>query len=195
MYSAISKPIIIAIARFAKPAIFIATFALLPIEFVKAQTQFRSTTFDDWTVKCTPILDTGIDLNAGLDHSTGLECSLSQRIEFEDSNERLLLVELYLNPTNSIPEAVFVLPLGIPLDSPPLLSFNNSRSVNLSVSHCHSDGCYFKLPLSSRLLEQFLSMHSGQIKLSGNGSERLQIPISGRGSRSAHNYFTALPKD
>jgi len=145
---------------------------------------YNDATFGDWLVNCTAF---GID--------KGLECIMSQRIEFEDNSEPLLKIDLYLNPKSNQPEAIFILPLGIPLAKRPILSFNHSKDFLLSVSHCHSDGCYFKTPLNKILLETFLSMRSGQVTLNGNNNETIKIPISGNGSRAAYNYFTALPKN
>jgi len=169
--------------------VWLITPALLLIVNVSSADQpFNVSTFDDWLVNCTPIEQPS-------DPEHRLECSMSQLIEFEDNSEPLLKIDLYLNPANSAPEAVFILPLGIPLNNDPILSFNHSKNRTLKISHCHSDGCYFKIPLSSTLLETFLSMQSGQVKLNGNDNESIKIPISGKGSRSAYNYFKALPKD
>ncbi len=166
----------------------VALTMLAIVGISSANEPFSASTFDDWLVDCTPIEDP-------VDPEHRLECSMSQLIEFEDNNEPLLKIDLYLNPENSAPEAVFILPLGIPLNNDPILSFNHSKSRPLKISHCHSDGCYFKISLSNALLETFLSMQSGQIKLNGNDNESITIPISGKGSRSAYNYFKALPKN
>jgi invasion protein IalB len=152
-----------------------------------ADTAHNDTTFGDWVIACASFGDKNTH--------QGLECTMSQRVEFDDTNQPLLQLDLYLNPLNGKPEAVFIMPLGIPLSSSPVLLFNNSTRLSLQISHCYSDGCYFKAPLNEALLESFLSMHSATVTLIGNGNETVNIPISGNGSRAAHNYFKALPKD
>ncbi len=148
---------------------------------------FYRETFDDWIIDCSPIREA----RSATNQPQNAECTMSQRIEFEDNSQTLLNIDLYLNPQDGTPIAIFILPLGIPLNTAPSLSFNHSRGLSLKVSHCHADGCYFKAPLTSRLLETFLSMQSGQIDLTGNDNEAIRIPISGKGSRSAYNYFNA----
>ena len=145
--------------------------------------------FGDWLVQC------AADPRFGDQQAHGSECILSQHINFVESDEPLLKIDLYLNPRSSRPEAIFVLPLGMPLNTAPALSFSHASSVRLAISHCHSDGCYFKMPLTGTLLEAFLSMQWGLLKLRGNDNETVEIPISGKGSRAAHNYFKALAKD
>ena len=150
-------------------------------------TAHSDVTFGDWVIACASFGDENTH--------QGLECSMSQRIEFEDTNEALLQLDLYLNPEDAKPEAVFIMPLGIPLRSSPVLLFNNSTRLSLKISHCYTDGCYFKAPLNETLLESFLNMRSATVKLIGNGNETVNIAISGNGSRAAYNYFKALPKD
>jgi invasion protein IalB len=157
------------------------------ISNVNADTPRNNATFGDWVIACSSLGD--------ISEPKGLTCNMSQRIEFEDTKQPLLQLELYLNPENTQAEAVFILPLGIPLASSPVLLFNNSTAINLPVSHCYRDGCYFKTALNKTLLESFLSMRSATVKLTGNDNETVNIPISGDGSRAAYNYFEALPKD
>jgi len=157
------------------------------ISFANAETAHSDTTFGDWVIACASF---------GVKNThQGLECTMSQRVEFEDSSEPLLQLDLYLNPKNAKPEAIFIVPLGIPLANSPVLLFNNSARLSLKISHCYYDGCYFKAALNDALLESFLSMHSASLTLIGNANETINIAISGKGSRAAYNYFKALPKD
>jgi invasion protein IalB len=160
---------------------------LCSISFAYADTAHRDASFGDWIIACTSLGDKNAH--------QGLECTMSQRVEFEDTSEPLMQLDLYLNPETAKPEAVFIMPLGIPLSSSPVLLFDNSTRLSLKISHCYNDGCYFKTPLNEALLESFLSMRSATVKLIGNGNETVNIPISGSGSRAAYNYFKALPKD
>lgn len=153
---------------------------------------FNINSFEDWLLNCKSVNDTVNDTNSPL----SVECSMSQNIQFEDNSEPLLRIDLLLNPKMTAPEAIFILPLGIPLTTAPVLSFNKSGDRRtLKISHCHNDGCYFKLPLSTELLENFLSMSSAKIKLNGDDNEAIKIPISGKGSRSAYNYYKTLPTE
>ncbi|MFT6407578.1 MAG: invasion protein IalB [Arenicella sp.] len=154
---------------------------------VNADTAHNNAVFGDWVIACASLGD--------VSEAKGLECTMSQRVEFKDTSQPLLQLDLYLNPENGQAEAIFILPLGIPLSSSPILSFNNSTRLALAISHCYNDGCYFKAPLDKPLLEAFLSMTSATVKLIGNDNEAVNIPISGSGSRAAYNYFEALPKD
>ena len=153
-----------------------AAYAQIPTENV-----LNRATFGDWLLNC-----------ESLSTTQEPECRMTQRIEFEDNSEPLLIVDLYLNPKDSQPEAIFLLPLGIPLQNNPILTFNFSKSLTVQVSHCHINGCYFKTQLKNTLLEAFLSMTSAELKLSGNKNEVIKIPISGSGSRAAFNHFTSL---
>lgn len=153
-----------------------------------------SETFGDWVINCTPNNKPKGQVNTQEDQANVYECKMSQRIVFDDSNETLLTVDLYLTPENGAPEAVFILPLGIPLNSPPTLSFDQHKTVSLTISHCYIDGCYFKKTLSNTLLEMFLSMQSCQLDLSGSDNESIRIPISGKGSRAAYNSFASIDK-
>lgn len=157
------------------------------ISFAKADTAHNEATFGAWIIAC--------DSFADADKHQGLECTLSQRVDFEDTNEPLLQLDLYLNPQGAKPEAVFIMPLGIPLASSPVLIFDNSTRLTINISHCYTDGCYFKATLDEALLESFLSMRSATMKLIGSDNKTVNIPISGNGSREAYNYYTALPKD
>jgi invasion protein IalB len=163
------------------------TLMFCSIPIANADIPRNNASFGDWVIACSSLGD--------INEQKGLACNMSQRIEFEDTKQPLLQLNLYLNPDNAQAEAVFILPLGIPLASSPVLSFNNSSALSLPVSHCYSDGCYFKVPLSKTLLESFLKMRSATVKLIGNDNETVNIPISGNGSRAAYNYFEALPKD
>ncbi|MFT4635263.1 MAG: invasion protein IalB [Arenicella sp.] len=157
------------------------------LSLANAETVRNNAIFGDWVIACASLAD--------IKEASGLKCIMSQRVEFQDTSETLLQLDLYLNPENGQAEAIFILPLGIPLTSSPILLFNNSTRLALAISHCHGDGCYFKAPLNKPLLEAFLSMQSATIKLTGNNNEAVNIPVSGKGSRAAHNYFEALPKD
>lgn len=148
-------------------------------------------TFRDWVIDCTPSLDPNSeDLN-----SDEPECVMSQIVEFEDNNDPLLQIDLYLNPADEKAQAVFILPLGIPLKTPPSLTFSNAPSRALKVSHCHQDGCYFVESLTPRLLETLLSMSSATLTLMSepnNVNNMIRIPISGAGSRAAYQYYDSL---
>ena len=148
-------------------------------------------TFNDWAINCTRDLELTSDGLA----NTEPECVMSQNIEFEDTSDPLLQVDLYLNPTDKEAQAVFILPLGIPLKTPPSLTFSNAPSRKLKISHCHQDGCYFIEPLTPRLLETLLSMSSATLTLMSepnNVNNMIRIPISGTGSRAAYQYYDAL---
>ncbi len=177
--------------RFSISRLWLIILSFFMVSISSGETDLGGTTFGDWLVQCIPVPVSEEGISQNLD----LECVLSQRIDFEGSNEPLLKIDLYLNPRISKPEAVFVLPLGIPLASAPVLSFDGANKLSLAVSHCHNDGCYFKAPLDSRLLEAFLSVQTAQVRLRGNDNETVEIPISGRGSRAAYNYFEAIPKE
>lgn len=187
--------ITVLIKSFANQGLRVTILLLFSLNVASADTYLNGTTFGDWFMQCTPIVGNSDLPETSSYQEQSLECALSQRIDFEGSNEPLLKVDLYLNPRNSRPEAVFVLPLGIPLETAPVLSFDNSNKVRLAISHCHNDGCYFKAPLNDVLLEAFLSMRSGEVRLRGNDNETVEIPVSGTGSRAAYNYFEAIPKD
>jgi len=142
-----------------------------------------SASFKDWAINCTR---NSKPLDAGT------ECVMSQYIEFEDSDEPLLKVNLHLNPKDQKAQAVFVLPLGIPLSTPPSLAFSNAPTRDLKISHCHQDGCYFVEALTPSLLETLLSMSSATLTLMSepnNVNNMIRIPISGAGSRASYSYF------
>lgn len=157
------------------------------ISFANAETAHSDTTFGAWVIACASF--------GAIETHQGLECTMSHRVEFEESSEPLLQLDLYLNPKNAKPEAIFIMPLGIPLANSPVLKFNNSTRLMLKISHCYSDGCYFKAELDDALLESFLSMYSATLTLIGSANETINIDISGTGSRAAYNYYKALPKD
>jgi len=148
-------------------------------------------TFNDWAINCTRAPELKSD---GL-NSAEPECVMSQNIEFEDTSDPLLQVDLYLNPADKKAQAVFILPLGIPLKTPPSLAFSNAPSRELKISHCHQDGCYFIEPLTPRLLETLLSMSSATLTLMSEPNKvnnMIRIPISGSGSRAAYQYYDSL---
>ncbi len=145
-----------------------------------------TSTFKDWAINCTRNLDS---------NSAELECAMSQLIEFEDNSDPLLQIDLYLNPADKNTQAVFILPLGTPLRTPPSLTFSNAPSRELNISHCHQDGCYFVEPLTPRLLETLLSMSSATLTLMSepnNVNNMIRIPISGAGWRAAYQYYNSL---
>lgn len=107
---------------------FISLAALSSSAYAQTSTEntLNGATFGDWLLNC-----------ESLSTTQEPECRMTQLIEFEDNSEPLLIVDLYLNPKDSQPEAIFLLPLGIPLQNNPILTFNFSKSLTVQVSHCH----------------------------------------------------------
>ncbi len=177
-------------------ALTVITWCLSSTAFSQSligENALSSEAFNDWAINCSA----NTELRSDSLNSAEPECIMSQNIEFEDSSDPLLQVDLYLNPANKKPQAVFILPLGIPLKTPPSLAFSNAPSRELKVSHCHQDGCYFIEPLTPRLLETLLSMSSATLTLMSepnNVSNMIRIPISGAGSRAAYQYYESLKK-
>ncbi|MCH2189606.1 MAG: invasion associated locus B family protein [Gammaproteobacteria bacterium] len=120
-------------------------------------------------------------------------CILSQLAVVETDGERLMELNIPLSKNGQFGsnKVEFVLPLGLSLQKPPKLYIANQFMSELSVNVCLADGCYYSMPLSQVLLERFLGMFSGYVKIWTHRGEEIDIPISGIGTRAAHNAFKA----
>lgn len=128
--------------------------------------------FGDWVLHC--------------ETAPSNNCVMSQVAKWENTGETLSQLNLYLNDQKY---AEFVLPLGTKLDTPPKLYIGNTLVTSLQVTHCLQNGCYFKYPLNSESVERFLKMFSGYVMITAGNDQQLKIPLSGTGSRAAHNRF------
>ena len=132
--------------------------------------------FGDWVLHC---------------ESKDEVCFLSQIAVIETNGERLMEFNIPLSKTG-VSEgltAEVILPLGTSLDISPKLFIADQFISELRPKVCLSQGCYFSLPLTSYLLERFLSMFSGFVKITDQFKNEFDVPISGTGTRSAYNHF------
>lgn len=128
--------------------------------------------FGDWVLHC--------------ETAPSNNCVMSQVAKWEDTGEILSQLNLYLNDQQY---AEFILPLGTKLDTPPELYIGDTMVTSLQVTHCLKNGCYFKYPLKPAGIERFLRMFSGYVMIKADNNQQLKIPLSGKGSRAAHNRF------
>lgn len=131
--------------------------------------------FGDWVVECEP--------NAAL-------CTMSQVAMMTDSRERLMQVDFVFSEQGNAlsTDMIVILPLGSALDIDPELYIENSLVGPLQARYCLIDGCYYFKTVDRALLERFLRMHSGYVKIHSRMGESLSVPISGKGSRAAFNF-------
>lgn len=129
--------------------------------------------FGDWVVHCEN------------KPNEEFNCRMAQMAIVEDTQERLLRINIRYVPRTSDTAIQFVLPLGVSLKQAPILRLDNSPEKAIELDVCLVDGCYSTFPLDAEWLENFLSMSSGVLDIkAGNGSP-ISIPISGKGSRAA----------
>jgi invasion protein IalB len=136
--------------------------------------------FGDWVVHCDN------------EQEVGVNCKMSQMAIVEETQERLLRINIRYVPVTEDAAIQFVLPLGVSLKFSPRLLLDGRLVKNLDLDLCLTDGCYSTFPLDAELLENFLAMKKGTLEVkSGNGSA-LQLPISGTGSRTAYRAMRTL---
>lgn len=129
--------------------------------------------FGDWVVHCENQED--VEFN----------CKMAQMAIVEETQERLLRINIRYVPSTQDTAIQFVLPLGVSLKDAPILKLDNSPEKPIALDVCLVDGCYSTFALEAAWLESFLSMKSGVLEIkAGNGSP-VSIPISGKGSRAA----------
>ena len=129
-------------------------------------------------------------------HCTNNEeiCYISQIAIIEKTGETLMEFNIPLNKSGSVEgsKLEIILPLGTSLQFAPKLHIANQFISELKVSVCLPDGCYYSLEMSQVLLERFLSMFSGYVKIQGPNGSEVDVPISGTGTRSAFKAFNEI---
>lgn len=128
--------------------------------------------FGDWVLHC--------------ETADSKNCVMSQIAKWENTGETLSRLNLHLESPSY---AEVLLPLGTSLEDLPELYIGGSLVTKLKPKQCLADGCYFRYPLKTGQIEQFLRMFSGSVKIVAGNGEELEIPISGTGTRAAHNRY------
>lgn len=117
------------------------------------------------------------------------QCTISQVAVLEGSEETLMQLAMIFTRTENDENSqlLAVLPLGVPLDTSPVLILDDEVVAELPIRFCLTDGCYFSMDLGTDLLEKFIAAEDGVLKLNSPRSGELNIPVSGDGSKAAFN--------
>lgn len=142
-----------------------------------AQTGQGGQLFGDWVVHCDTKQNT---------------CDMSQMAVVETTSETLLRINIRHFIESDEAHIQFVLPLGVSLLRAPQLYLDNELMADIALELCLQDGCYATFKLPDQLLERFLSMQAGELKIHTGNGEPMQLPISGKGSRAAYNALRVM---
>ena len=132
----------------------------------QTQAQQPEQTLPNWRVICTNNADAGV-----------LGCSMSQTVFVENTNQRIVAMELILGDDG--PVAVFALPHGLDLQAGVTILFDEEEEgQNFPINTADQNGALAQVSVSDELLE---SMRNGllmTVQVANTSGQRLNLQMS-----------------
>ncbi len=127
--------------------------------------------FRDWSVNCETIPAEG-QVN-----SAGRVCEMMQRIDHQESGQRVLAFSLRINDEGT-PVAVLIAPFGLRLSEGLRIRIGEEQVAHLAFDTCLPEGCLVIAPMDDELIAAMQSGTEGAVVMVSRQGEAVGVPIS-----------------